>query len=699
MIKKQGLLARFLLSLLVFCWPILYLSRYIFPIGGDYTSIGNDFVALYYKYKLYLLACLSDFQFPLWSPAGGAGYPFRDNPFAQALYPFNLVLAVWYKISEGYNPLDHQVFTVLGISIFALGLFKWLRLLNSNLRAVLFSVLIMSVSFKVTEMLRFPNAVHTAAWYPWILYALTKVMFSDSLKKSIFGGVQLVLFLVCLCTGGYPYYLYYSIFLFVPYVFIFPIKSLRTRLFGDRAFYFKRAMITLLMVGLIVMLFCGPYLLRSKRLLAETAERPAGDFAYSTKHIFNYQDTIGSLVYPPFAAVEGWYFFSITGFLIVLLYLLVGKSSGKAEEANGLCSRCFRVKWLLVVWIGLISYITYGGSSYLFIFLWKYMPGFCSLRVWGRLNIVLVPILAWLLSLAYESFESAISGQDVLVAGKRSQRLSPIITVSVVYLIVLGTQLYLYLDKLSDGMWANCSDVVLSKDVNFIIYGLISFVILLFFLILSRRVQLKSDRSLSVVLGILVLMGTIEMYGVGSRIWTREYEKLDMRLRIDVAKVNKRSFAVKRTEFDNTISLSSNFSVGVIPNWYFNRYIKFLDKTKNEIKSRRVLLGVYDGTKIFFSESLAHSTIKSFLSDAVRYRRVWRVMSYTGDELVCHADVPVAGYLSFVDNWDPNWKVFVDGESADIELLFGTFKSVKLNAGRHKVRFVYQPGRLAKFKK
>ena len=125
--------------------------------------MGNDFILLYYKYKVYLLACLSELHFPLWSPAEGAGYPFYTNPFAQAFYPFNLLLVLWYKVSGGYNPLDHQVFTVLGISMFALGLFMWLRLINTNLRAVVFGVLVMSVSFKVTEITRFPNAVHTAA--------------------------------------------------------------------------------------------------------------------------------------------------------------------------------------------------------------------------------------------------------------------------------------------------------------------------------------------------------------------------------------------------------------------------------------------------------------------------------------------------------------------------------------------------------
>ena len=80
--QRQRLWLRFLLPTAVFCWPFLFLFRHVFPkSNGEYAAIGNDFILLYYKYKVYLLACLADFHFLLWSPAEGAGYPFYNNPF------------------------------------------------------------------------------------------------------------------------------------------------------------------------------------------------------------------------------------------------------------------------------------------------------------------------------------------------------------------------------------------------------------------------------------------------------------------------------------------------------------------------------------------------------------------------------------------------------------------------------------------
>ncbi|HIJ53966.1 MAG TPA: hypothetical protein HPP66_12565 [Planctomycetes bacterium] len=42
--------------------PLPAYLRHIFPINGQYTAMGNDFILLYYKYKVYLLACLADFE-------------------------------------------------------------------------------------------------------------------------------------------------------------------------------------------------------------------------------------------------------------------------------------------------------------------------------------------------------------------------------------------------------------------------------------------------------------------------------------------------------------------------------------------------------------------------------------------------------------------------------------------------------------
>jgi hypothetical protein len=687
----------FLLALAVFCWPILYLFGHVFPVHGQYTIIGNDFIVLYYKYKVYLLANLAEFRFPLWSPSEAAGFPFYTSPFAQVFYPFNALLVVWYKIFGGYSTLDHQLFTVLGISVFALGLFMWLRLVNSDTRAVVVATFIMSVSFKVTELVRFPNAVHSAAWYPWVLYALTRIMLGGSIKEVVKAGALLILFGVFLCTAGYPYYVYYAVFLVLPYLLAFLVKPLRAKLFGEREVSLKRAVTTLAASGLVTLLLCGPYLMSILQLMSQTIDRAGKDFKYSTQHIFNFEDTVGSLVYPPASSTEGWYFFSITALLIIAVYLFGRRSTtiGKNAEGPGRIpadAGSLWVKLFFVIWIGLISYISYGRYSYLFVLLWKYMPGFSSLRVWGRLNIILVPILAWLLSIAYSHFTRMINSRDKAVGGLRRVAAEMVVVVTV-YAFALGSQLYLHLEDIRDPMWKLYFTRLVANEPWFIIYGAVAFVTVLVIMIVGVRVH-TGRRWLTVATVFMVLVAAVEMRHTGAQTWVYPAKNVSVRFRLDVAKLDEASFRHARVDVKDTISLTPVFNVGIVENWYFARYVSFLQRTANESQARNMLLGVKNGTKIFFSESIEHSSIESFLQDTMRDIQTGRIISYDGDELQLEIQTPKAGYLSFIDNWAPGWKAWVDDQPTQIELLFGTFKSVRLAPGRHTVKFSYQPGLL-----
>jgi hypothetical protein len=191
-------------AVIVFLWPAIYLCRDIVPVQGTYTAISNDFGGHYYGAKVYLLASIAQKHFPLWCPAEAGGFPFFSNPFAQVFYPPNLLLIPYYALMDGYTLLDYQIFTILGLCIFSLGLFAWLRLIIPNLRAVLIGVLIMSVSFKMTEIVRFTNAVHSAAWYPWILYAITKLFLSKTNKASLLNAALLIFLYILSMYCGLP---------------------------------------------------------------------------------------------------------------------------------------------------------------------------------------------------------------------------------------------------------------------------------------------------------------------------------------------------------------------------------------------------------------------------------------------------------------------------------------------------------------
>ena len=147
----------------------------------------------------------------------GAGYAFFSGPFTQTLYPLNLPLMAYYEWRGGYSQFDHQFFAIAGLGIYAIGLYLWLRRLESNSRAVFVAVLVSVVSFTLTELLRCPNAVHSAAWVPWILWGLTLTRFR---RHHLRGPLVVCASSIMLVTAGYPYFSYYLIFLLPPYIVV-----------------------------------------------------------------------------------------------------------------------------------------------------------------------------------------------------------------------------------------------------------------------------------------------------------------------------------------------------------------------------------------------------------------------------------------------------------------------------------------------
>lgn len=686
--KREGILS----ALFVFVWPLLYFHGYLYP-GSD-IAIDNDFGVLYYAYKLYLLDMLAGGHFPLWSPAEAAGYPFYSNPFTQAFYPLNLPLTVYYKLMGGYTVYDHQVYSVLGVSIFALGLYFWLRLHTPNRRAVLYAVLVVSVSFKLGELLRFPNAVHAAAWIPWILYGVARARVSNKSRES-----GLILFGACLMllTAGYPYYCYYCLFLVPPYVVLLSFKRTRLALLTADPIVpipFKRYILTVSILALAASVICAPYYIKVLQLMDQTVGREGVNVSYASALGFDPLDTLGSFIFPPTAQAEGWFYFGMFGVLLLAAYTvltLLGQSGFRKD-------RLFLV--IVAGWFSVISLITYGESFYLFKLLYNLLPGFSSLRVWPRLNIVIVFLLALALARAYACFESAIF-RDKKEGGARKFVLA---TGGLTAVIALGLQQWLYWTYNFDRHW-----LIFFKyrhGTEWWIFGLTVLACLLFVLIclLSRHERFRSTRSMYWTALLLGCAGAFDTWLYGG---AEQWQKLNLgappRAEANILELVRGSLELPRQRKYATVTLPQA-NTGWLFFWYYKRYLELDQKVYDEFFEVRdpdmlpyykKLMGI-DGTgRILVSERVDHESIQGFIEDYENLISTVPVLmgidEYDGDSLKVSIQTPRTIYLSFIDNWDPDWRAEVNGESVPIEQLLGTFKSVRVEPGLSTVRFSYRP--------
>jgi hypothetical protein len=686
---------------IAFLWPMLYLFPYIFPFVPGALTIDNDFNHLYYGYKVYLLDELSRLHLPLWSPSESCGYPFYSNPFTQAFYPLNCVLAVWYKLAGGYSYSNHQVYTVFAVSIFSAGLFMWLRSVNVSLRAALAAGLVMSVSFKITEVLRFPNAMHAAAWMPFLLWGCVLAL---QKKTMIKGGLIFFGAAICLITAGYPYYAYYSIFLVGPFLVLLMFQTTRRAIGLTAAVDRPRFAATVAASGGAAVLVCLPYLSKMAQLLSQTIDRTGHDFAYSTEHVFDVVDTIGSLIYPPSAQIEGWYFFGFLALFVILLHLI--HTVVVRDERAG----SDRVFFLTVaIWFAGITLITYGRNSALFWVLWDYFPGFSSLRMWGRLNIILVPILALVLGRSYMFMESFLFGG--IGSAAPAKRAKTLLGLVLVYGLVLLCQLVLFHYRLFDPYWASYYLVLHMYhsrrlyELFPIVAGLVSFGLFVAAGRFSgvRDVVVRNAPRLALIVFVGVV--AVDLGVIGRSCWTFRMRPPTGRYILHIDAVTRQAFTTPRANFAYAvISHDERFNVGLLYNWYFVRYTEFIQSHRNRHPKNPTiiqesdldsLLGITTGQRLYFTESIRDTSVSEFLARSRSFEASTgfsaQIESYTGDRLSLIATNRASGFLSFIDNWDPDWTVLIDGKKGTIELLFGTFKAVRIPAGRTVVEFVYRP--------
>ncbi len=450
------------------------------------------------------------------------------------------------------------------------------------------------------------------------------------------------------------------------------MPKLRHKFFGNQLSRLRNSIITLVLAGTFAILIYGPYLYQVNQLLKDTVSRGGGNFEFSTNLDFHYVDTIGSLVFPPLANPEGWYYCGILSVLLILLYYFSGlagvyssyiKVPQLETQKNLYWYRDPWVKIFFLAWASTITYITYGSNSYLFTFLWKYMPFFSRLRAWSRMNIILVPIIAWLLAISYSHFEKLICQNNEFPNKRRA-----IYVLLGVYVAILIIQYYFFINKLYHKYWTNYFQDVASKDLSFLIFGAFALLIILVLLNLASKINFQSPRLLWRVLTFFILFSALDMRGVGTSMWMYTSPlAIPQRYKLNVEQLNIESFTVPRIE-RGTLSLTSAFSVGNkktknLDWWYFNRYVQFLENTENQPLTTNLLrlngcldflsLFAYQQVNIGWFLLIDPNCLKYWLKNSTnQYTKIAgfnRLKPFSWTQL---KSVSISNKLTLVGNWN-----------------------------------------------
>ncbi len=67
------------------------------------------------------------------------------------------------------------------------------------------------------------------------------------------------------------------------------------------------------------------------------------------------------------------------------------------------------------------------------------------------------------------------------------------------------------------------------------------------------------------------------------------------------------------------------------------------------------------------------------------------ILRYSLNEVIVQAELKQPGILVLTDAWYPGWQAYIDGKKTKIYIADYIFRAIELTAGKHQIRFVYQP--------
>tara|TARA_Y100000768_G_scaffold386805_1_gene376123 strand:+ start:301 stop:2487 length:2187 start_codon:yes stop_codon:yes gene_type:complete len=719
---KKKLYIYFLLIIL----PFLLLLPYTI----QYLEVGNDFELYYFSYKKYIFELLKLGHIPFWSPIEASGTSLIFNPLAQFFYiPSWLFYLICFLIGD-LTKYYFLIYTIFAISIFNLGLYLYLKTLNINYKVILVTIFITGLSLKVTELLRFPNAIHAFAWFPWIFYGLNLAASSLKSTKSL-----VIIFISCLMllTAGYPYYIFYAFVLFAFYFIFLLIPSVKYQILNSNISN-KIFLIRCSIPSALALIISSPWLLKISQLVSITYGRNSPDINFSLNLSSNIYDQLGSWIYPPISYAEGWFYFGSVSVLIIITILI----STILFKTNNIPLKYF--SYFLIFLIFFSYQLSNPIDSIIFKHLWENLNFIQGFRHWVRFNLILVPIISVVLAYSINEFLKILNDNE-----SKNNKTIYILIFSIIS-IILAQSYFIFISDYQNLFWetwqlkrinvaSETLPLILSSIVysynNFIypIFFVISFILLISILRLNylKKIILKNK---NVYFFLILIISFSELFFLSNIQWAipygyydNGYKKLslknnynakndnaflDLKLAFKSASVTNEKSGNNRFEGNTYYRNNKKFNVNHINNWgnkyhvqLFKKYFELNGEFKKNldittIKNIKTFYGMnIEPKRIFYSKNIDHKNIESFLEDSkkgeINGKFSYEIISYNGDELKIKALSNENGWVSFIDTWDHNWKVTVNNQPKEIYKLLNAYKAVKIKPGVSEIKFFYNP--------
>ena len=703
MSNKKSVLAYILLII----WPFIF----FLPLSMGYIVMGNDFDLIYYAYKKYIFEFWQDGQLPFWSPSEGAGFTLIYNPFAQFFYIPSWILFVISDIKSSFSLYDYLIFTIFGISVYSIGQYQWLKNLKLSKNYIIFTITLLAPAVLIfSNFLRFPNAIHTIAWLPFLLLGMNYSLIKEKTIKSF-----LLIFLSTLFifTAGYPYFIFYIfIFSFFYFFFIFSLKQKNLK--NSIIIVFKN-----LVPVFLSFLISFPWLVGVLKTLAITQDRNLSKYSYASETGFNLIDILGSWIYPVTANPEGRYYFGIIITFIIIKFIF-------DLNKNYFYLNPFQKKIIIfsILLFIIISFLSMSETK-IFQYFWNKFEFIQNMRAWDRTNILMLPILSILLTIALPNFLKIAQNPN---SGNNSN-LYHLVSSNLIIFIILIVQLTLYYNEIFSDHWHVWqqkrfifAENNLPFPLNFFVklsdgrINIISTLLLLIFinLFFIKFFYKKFTNKIGITITLVLTLVIFEQFLNSNIQWSlKNWKTVDTHKEFKAKDSLEDYFnkpRIKTIVHGNNYFRDNAFTINNFLNWgnqlhnelfwkYFDKNGDLINKlSKEDIQNVETFFGLNNrNKKIFFSKDIDIDNIIDFTKKAEKFEIEksinYKIRSFTNNSITIEFFSDENGYLSYIDNYDIFWHAYLNDKEIKISKLMNTYKSIYFQRGRNILKFRYEPFR------
>ena len=459
-------------------WPILAGQVWVWGLPG----------MQYYPWYAATRAAWQAGQLPLWTPAAGGGEPLLAAYQVGALYPF-------FNLVYQFIPAPQTIgwLAVLHVVWAGLGMVAWVQTLPETTRLSA-AVAGLAYGFSGVLLQRIDNfaMLAVAAWTPWMLWAVTRMLARPSLLR----GVAQALIVALLLVAGHAQWGFYALL----FAGLFALAWVAAQRLGDEFVPWSQLGRRLLLVSLpmlAALALAAAQLLPTAELLANSARSSGLGYDYVVNFSLS-PLSLGLFLTPFLLGNPGLGTYLPQGGTLVELQAYLGLaplliSLGAVKRLPAIVRggdwtprRGLMVFFGGVAVVGVL--IALGGNGPLFPLLYRFVPTFAMFQAPGRWLLVVTLALGALVGLSLPGWRHSVYWTRLSLAGALMAALggglgaalgptrelrvlaAAIVTVGVVWALFSG--LVLLRERLSARVFGGALLVLLALDLGWAAVGL-----------------------------------------------------------------------------------------------------------------------------------------------------------------------------------------------------------------------------------